>query len=59
MNPTIKTGFRCTFHRDGTVSFWNVLGQCWERRPALGISSDLLATLNDTERAAIAKHAAR
>lgn len=59
MTPTIKTGYRSTFHRDGTVSFWNVLEQRWERRHAAHIPDAVLATLNDAERNAIARQAAR
>lgn len=29
--PKIKPDFRPTLHRDGTVSFWNVFSQSWER----------------------------
>lgn len=47
------------FHRDGSITVWNVLDQSWCRIPAARIGDGLLATLNDYERARIARHAAK
>jgi len=48
--PTPKPGYACTYHHDGTVSYWNVWFQQWERMDARDFSDDLLKTLNDEER---------
>jgi hypothetical protein len=50
MKPTIKAKQQNTYHRDGTVSYWSVYTQCWERRPANSIPRDDLAAMNADER---------
>ena len=57
--PTVKSGYQSTYHRDGTVSFWNVNRQQWQRRDAEAIPSSVLSTLDNTERTRIARMAAR
>jgi len=45
------------YHRNGEVTFWNVYRQGWQRLAAADISDQILATMNDKERARIARHA--
>jgi hypothetical protein len=49
--------YKTTFHRDGTVTLWNVFRQQWTRRDAAAISDELLATLTPAERARIERMA--
>lgn len=53
--PTIKSNLACTFHRDGTVSYWDIYKQQWDRMNASSIRSSVLSSLNDNERARINK----
>jgi hypothetical protein len=46
--------YKTTYHRDGTVTLWDVYTQSWLRIVAGEISDRTLATLNDQERARIA-----
>lgn len=46
-------------HRNGKVTFWNVYEQGWVCIPAANFPDHLLATLNDSERERIARHALR
>ena len=56
--PNIKPSPRaCTCHRDGTVSYWHVWDQQWVREPASQVSDRVLATLCDSERTRILRHA--
>ena len=57
--PTIKADNANTYHRDGTVSYWDVYRQTWDRWPAAAIDDDVLATMTDTERKRIARMASR
>lgn len=43
-----------TFHRDGTVTLWNVYLQSWER--AARPSDRVLASLETNERARVVRH---
>lgn len=49
------------FHRDGTVTVWNIYTQQWERRDAASIVREpargnmILPTLSDSERARITR----
>lgn len=45
---------KMTYHRDGTVTLWNVYTQQWERlrRP----SDSVLGSLNCKDRARVIKH---
>ena len=49
-----KTGYESTFHRDGTVTVWDVYSQSWlrTRRP----SDRVLASLDERERNRVIKH---
>lgn len=55
---TTKDAFATKFHRDGTVTIWNVYEQGWVRLAAGKISDRLLATLSEAERKRIARMAA-
>ncbi len=57
MKPTIKPKQQTTYHRDGSVSFWNVMTQQWERKSATHIPDAVLSTMSQTERERIAKTA--
>ena len=48
-----------TYHRDGTVTFWSVYQQVWTRCEASQIDAGELAQMNDSERARIARMAAK
>ena len=51
--------YRTTYHRDGTVTLWDVYQQQWVRLAADQVSDQILATLSDTERRRIVKMAGR
>jgi Fe-S cluster biosynthesis and repair protein YggX len=53
------SNYKTKYHRDGTVTIWNVFSQAWQRHQADLIADSVLATLNDSERARIAKIAAK
>lgn len=57
-NPKIKTNYATTYHRDGTVSYWDCLQEQWQRQDAGDIRDEVLTTLNDIERSRIAAMAA-
>ena len=46
---------RTRYHRDGTVTLWDIYRQQWRRLPADAISAEMLATLSDAERIRIAR----
>lgn len=50
MSPTITPDRSHTYHRDQTVSYWDVLSQQWVRDHASHISSQQLTTMTDGER---------
>ncbi len=43
-----------TYHRDGTVTYWNVYTQTWQRIAAERISDRVLASMTQAERDRIA-----
>jgi len=51
--------YRTTYHRDGTITVWDVYSQQWVRLPARELWDDarLMSTLSDTERQRIARAA--
>lgn len=59
MEPKIKANLSNTYHRDGTVSHWDVYLQQWRRLPASSISDEVLASMTDSERARIDRVASR
>jgi hypothetical protein len=42
------------YHRDRTVTVWNIYAQCWARMAR--VPDHILATLTERERARIARH---
>lgn len=50
---------RNTYHRDGTVTYWDVYAQTWRRTPATAIRARILASMSERERTRIARLAAR
>lgn len=44
-----------TYHRDGTVTYWDVYRQAWQRKAADAIPAKILTTFNDRERTRVAK----
>lgn len=50
MKPTIKAKMQSTYHKDGSVSFFNILTQQWEREMKSRIGDEILATMSDEER---------
>ena len=54
MNPTIKANRANTYHRDGTVSYWDVYRQQGQRSSS--VSDQVLASMNDAERARVQRH---
>jgi hypothetical protein len=50
MKPTIKPGGQNTYHRDGSVSYWDVYAQSWYRMSARAIDDRVLASMTDIER---------
>ena len=61
------TMYRTRYHRDGTVTVWDVYLQQWTRRSAASLVAEaqapapnaILPTLSETERARIGRIAAR
>jgi hypothetical protein len=47
------------FHRDNSVTLWNVYSQTWQRVRASRVSDEILSSLSAGERARIARMAAR
>ena len=54
-----NTSYPTTYHRDGTVTVWDCHMQSWRRLAAGDCSDRLLATLDNAERARIARMAAK
>ena len=60
MEMKMKTNnYKTKYHRDGTITIWNIYLQQWERRQADQIPSDVLASVGNIERERIYKHARR
>jgi hypothetical protein len=49
--------YKTKFHKDGTITIWNIYLQQWERRQADQIPDDVLASVGNIERERIYKHA--
>ena len=47
------------FHRDGTVTFWNVFTQTWSRFNVEDVSDRILSSLSEKERKRIIKLASK
>lgn len=50
MARTKKGMYDSTFHRDGTVTFWDVYEQQWRRMHVCDFAPRLLSTLGHRER---------
>ena len=46
----MKINLKTKFHRDGSVTIWNVYRQQWVRTSASAVTAETLATLTDAER---------
>lgn len=55
----MRDPYRTTYHRDGSVTVWDVYRQTWRRLRADEVADALLATLSARERARIARTAKR
>jgi hypothetical protein len=55
MTATIKSNYRTTFHRDGSVSFWSVYQQQWMREQAIHVSDKHLASMSSHDRERVVK----
>jgi hypothetical protein len=57
MAPTIKPNYKSTFHKDKTISYWNVYHQVWERTSAYALTNyhDVFASLSFKDREKINK----
>jgi hypothetical protein len=55
MTPTIKPNCKTTFHRDGTVSYWNVFEAQWCRATPLSLfrRGEIMSSLPEGERGRI------
>ena len=60
-NPEKTEPYGTTYHRDGTVTIWNVYTQTWQRLRATTAYDDdaLMASLSASERARIGRMAGR
>lgn len=52
-----KTKLSCTLHRDGTVTYWSVYQQVWQRSSK--ISDRELAAMSTEERDKVTRHLAK
>ncbi len=59
MTPKIKEQCRPTYHRDGTVSYWDVYLQQWARRPAQDVTEAVQASQDDVFRRRVANMTAQ
>ena len=53
-----NTQYRTIYHRDGTVTVWDVYQQRWTRLPASQVRDEVLASLPARERDRIMRMAA-
>ena len=51
--------YKTTFHRDNTVTFWNVYEQAWNRTEASQISDRDLASMSESDRKRVIKMAGK
>ena len=59
MTPNWKSDSQPTYHRDGTVSYWDVFLQQWARRPAQEVTDAVQASQDDVFRRRVANMAAQ
>jgi hypothetical protein len=58
-NQHTMSTYKTTFHRDGTVTFWNVYEQQWNRTEASQISDQNLASMSEADRNRVIKMASK
>ena len=58
LHTTMST-YKTKFHRDNTVTFWNVYEQRWNRTPAKRISDQDLASMSESDRKRVIKMASK
>lgn len=51
--------YRTTWHRDGSLTYWDVYAQGWTRSDAAAISDSTLATMPQADRDRVARLAGR
>jgi len=51
--PKIRSGYRSTWHNDGTLSWWSVYQQVWQRTDPTTIPASELAGLDYVTRGII------
>lgn len=56
MATTSSSPYRTTYHRDGTVTVWDVYSQTWTRTASP--SDQILASLSQSERERVMRHVA-
>jgi hypothetical protein len=54
---TTKSRYATTYHRDNTVTIWDVYQQAWVR--LWQVSDQILASLGDAERERVKRHTGR
>ncbi len=59
MTPNWKPEGKSTYHRDGTVSYWDVYLQQWGRRPAQEVTEAVQASHDDVFRRRVANMTAQ
>lgn len=59
IDPKYKADRTNTYHKDGSVSYWNVFLQQWCRDRVDQIPDRVLASMSDDDRAKVARHAMR
>jgi len=47
----MKTPYKSTYHRDGSITFWSCYLQQWVRSPASHVNNQDLATMDEADRA--------
>lgn len=52
--PNEKAKYASTYHRDGTLSYWDVMTQAWRRTDWM--SDETLSTVDASERSRIVAH---
>ena len=55
----MSKAYRTTYHRDGTVTLWDVYRQMWRRMKAANVPDQIMASLSVVERARIERMAAK
>ena len=52
-----KTKMKTKYHRDGSVTLWDIYQQCWTRIRASRVPAEILSSLSPEERKRIARMA--